>query len=118
MKKRKKATWFKRAAGEISRLRNFFSASLWALRTGSYSAYKLDSSRVDYAKARALYDNTDDSYKLGAGFARPVINTTAGFVGVPRFRSEDEAAQGILDDFFSTNTSRMMQVHRNALRDG
>ena len=118
MKKRKKATWFKRAAGEISRLRNFFSASLWALRTGSYSAYKLDSSRVDYAKARALYDNTDDSYKLGAGFARPVINTTAGFVGVPRFRSEDEVAQGILDDFFSTNTSRMMQVHRNALRDG
>ncbi len=110
--------WLKRAAGEISKLRNMFT-SFWTLRTGSYfAAYKLDSSRVDYAKARALYENTDDNYKLGAGFARPIINTTAGFMGVPRFKSEDETAQKILDDFFSANTSRMMQVQRNALRDG
>lgn len=117
----KKATWLKKAAGEISRLRNSFSlfTSYWALRTGTYfSAYKLDSSRVDYARARALYDNTDDKYKLGAGFSKSVINTTVGFMGVPRFKSEDEAAQGILDDFFSSNTSRMMQVSRNAMRDG
>lgn len=117
----KKAGWLKRAAGEISKLRNAFSlfAARWAVRTGSYfSSYTLDSSRVDYAKARALYDNTDDKYKLGAGFARPVVNSTAGFMGVPRFKSEDETAQEILDDFFSSNTSRMMQVQRNALRDG
>lgn len=117
----KKANWLKRAAGEISKLRNVFSmfTSYWALRTGSYtSAYKLDSSRVDYAKARALYDNTEEKYKLGAGFCKPVINTTVGFMGVPRFKSEDAIAQEILDDFFSSNTSRMMEVHRNALRDG
>lgn len=117
----KKTTWLKRAAGEISKLRNAFSqfTSYWALRTGSYfSAYKLDSSRVDYAKARALYDNTDDKYKLGAGFAKPVINTTVGFMGVPRFKSEDDTAQEVLDDFFSNNTSRMLHVHRNAMRDG
>ncbi|SFH21460.1 Phage portal protein, SPP1 Gp6-like [Desulfotomaculum arcticum] len=116
-----KAAWYKRAAGEISKLRNAFSVftSFWALRTGSYfSAYKLDSSRVDYARARALYDNTDDKYKLGAGFSKGVINTTAGFMGVPRFKSEDETAQEVLDDFFSNNTSRMMQVQRNAMRDG
>ena len=117
----KKSTWLKRAAGEISKLRNAFSifSSYWALRTGSYfSAYKLDSSRVDYAKARALYDNTDDKYKLGAGFSKSVINATVGFMGVPGFQSVDDTAQGILDDFFSNNTSRMMQVHRNAMRDG
>jgi len=117
----KKPTWLKKAAGEISKLRNVFSmfTSYWALRTGSYfSAYKLDSSRVDYTKARALYDNTDDKYKLGAGFSKPVINTTAGFMGVPRFKSEDDTAQETLDEFFSNNTSRMMQVQRNAMRDG
>jgi len=117
----KKANWLKRAAGEISKLRNVFSlfTSYWALKTGSYtSAYKLDSSRVDYLKARALYDNTEDKYKLGAGFCKPIINNTAGFMGVPRFKSEEEMAQEILDDFFSSNTSRMMEVQRNALRDG
>lgn len=117
----KKANWLKRAAGEISKLRNVFSmfTSYWALKTGSYfSAYKLDSTRVDYAKARALYDNTEDKYKLGAGFCKPIINTTVGFMGVPRFKSEDATAQEILDEFFSSNTSRMMETHRNALRDG
>lgn len=110
--------WLKKAAGEISKLRSFFSSG-WRLITGTYmSAYKLDSSRVDYAKAKALYDNTDDEYKLGAGFAKPVINTTVGFMGVPRFKSEDNDAQQVLDDFFSVNTSRMQHTHRNALRDG
>jgi len=110
--------WLKKATGEISRLRNFFT-SAWSLRTGAFmNAYRLDSSRVDYEKARELYYNTNDKYKLGAGFAKPVINTTVGFMGVPRFRSENEEAQQVLDDFFSNNTSRMQTVQRNALRDG
>lgn len=113
-----KTNWLKRAVGEISKIRNLFTTG-WFLKTGAYfSAYKLDSSRVDYAKARELYDNTDDKYKLGAGFAKPVINTTVGFMGVPTFKSEDEEAQQILDNFSSDNTSRMQRVHRNALRDG
>ncbi len=118
MKTTRNASWLKRAAGEISKLRNMFTA-YWSVRIGShFAAYNLDSSRVDYTKARALYDNTDDKYKLGAGFAKPVINNTVGFMGVPRFKSEDETAQEILDSFFGANTSRMMQVHRNVLRDG
>ena len=114
------ANWLQKAAGEISKLRqNIFSNLGWRIIGGSYGApYKLDSSRVDYAKARALYKNTDDDYKLGAGFAKPVINTTTAFMGVPRFRSDDEAAQQALDDFFGANVSRMQQVHRDALRDG
>ena len=114
------ANWFKKAVGEISKLRQgIFSNLGWRIIGGSYGApYRLDSSRVDYAKARALYKNTDDDYKLGAGFAKPVINTTAGFMGVPHFRSEDEDVQAALDDFFGNHVSRMQQVHRDALRDG
>lgn len=113
-----KANWFKKATGELSRLRNLLTNSFF-IRTGSYmNAYKLDSSRVDYPMARQLYDNTMDSYKLGAGFSKPIINTTVGFMGVPQFRSEDEEAQEILDNFFTDNTSKMQRTHRNALRDG
>jgi hypothetical protein len=115
-----KQGWLKKAAGEISKLRqNIFSSLGWRIIGGSYgTSYRLDSSRVDYAMARKLYKNTDEDYKLGAGFAKPVINTTVGFMGVPRFRSEDEDAQFALDGFFGDNVSRMQQVHRDALRDG
>ncbi|NMA75628.1 MAG: phage portal protein, partial [Bacteroidales bacterium] len=115
-----KQRWIKKAVGEISKLRqNVFSRLGWRIIGGSYGAtYRLDSSRVDYAKARALYKNTDDDYKLGAGFAKPVINTTVGFMGVPSFRIEDENAQIALDNFFGDNVSRMQQVHRDAFRDG
>ncbi|MGE5593810.1 MAG: phage portal protein [Betaproteobacteria bacterium] len=117
--KRSSPRWLSWAAGEISKLRNALSSLPWRIISATYGpVYKLDSSRVDYAKARALYSNTDDNYKLGAGFAKPVINTPVGFMGVPRFRSEDENAQAVLDDFFGANVSRMQQTHRDAMRDG
>ncbi|NPV52202.1 MAG: phage portal protein [Firmicutes bacterium] len=117
--KQKRAGWLGRAVGEISKLRDLWTVSSWRIVGGAYSRpYRLDSSRVDYRRAKALYNNTDDNYKLGAGFAKPVINTAVGFMGVPRFRSEDEEAQAVLDDFFGANVSRMQQTHRDALRDG
>src|SRR5690554_2775781 len=99
---------YSRITGEISKLR---------LTTGTLGGYKLDTSRVDYTLARELYENSSDKYKLGAGFAKPVINTCVGFMGAPNFRSEDPAAQENLDDFFGSNVSKMQQVHRDAMRD-
>lgn len=105
-----------RIAGEISKLR---VSDLGRLITGRFCAvYKLDSSHVDYALARQLYNNEHESYKLGAWAARPIVNTTVGFMGVPRFRIEDPEAQEVLDDFFGQNVSLMQQTHRDALRDG
>lgn len=99
-----------RIVGEISKLR---------VQTGKlHDVYKLDSSRVDPKLARELYNNENDSYKLGAGFAKPVINTAVGFMGVPHFRNEDPQAQEALDDFFGVNVSKAQQVHRDAMRDG
>ncbi len=117
--RRTRPRWLSWAVGEISKLRSALSSLPWRIAGATYGAvYKLDSSRVDYAKARALYGNTEDGYKLGAGFARPVINTAVGFMGVPRFRSEDEGARAVLEDFFGANVSRMQQTHRDAMRDG
>lgn len=112
-----KRDWWTRIAGEISKLRE--GASGWKLFTGRYGgAYSLNSSRVDYAVARQLYNNTHDDYKLGGAFAKPVVNTTVAFMGVPRFRSEDEEAQEFLDGFFGDNLGRMQQAHTGALAEG
>lgn len=112
--------WYEKAVGEMSKLRGRLSNKLgWNFLGGSANAtYKLDSSRVDYDKARSLYHNTEDDYKLGAGFAKPVVNTTVGFMGVPRPITEDEKAQETLDAFFDDNVSKLQRTLRNSGRDG
>jgi hypothetical protein len=109
--------WLNYAAGEISKLRvrnvffnvnNLFSAP-----------YTLDSQEhVDYKFARDLYYNRNDSYKLGAGFAKPIINTLAGFMGVPRFSCDDPDAQEQLDDFMSSIVSTQQRLQQKNLLDG
>lgn len=103
--------------GEISKLRApSFGQYGWVI--SSRDVYSLDTSRVDYTLARELYHNTNDEYKLGAGFAKPIINTLAGFMGAPRFRCVDEEAKKVLDDYSMEWTSKMLRVHQLTLRDG
>jgi len=114
-----KQGWLKKAVGEISKLRQGIFGRFGALLTGRWNVpYVLNSSRVDYELARQLYHNTHDDYKLGAGFAKPIINTLAGFMGVPRFRCQDEEGQEVLDEHVSRWVSRMQRVHQLCLRDG
>lgn len=107
--------WFKRAVGEMSRIRKAVTMSTFG---GGTNRYTLDSSRVDYELARKLYDNTEDSYKLGAGFCKPLINVKAGFMGIPSFLSDDEEAQKTVNDFFSSQSSKMNRTHKKALSEG
>lgn len=104
--------WVKRIAGEIAKLRITIK-----IGTGG-TTYKLDSSRVDAALARSLYDNNNDKYKLGAAFCRRIINAKWGFMGVPKFRSDDPDAQLVLDAFCQNNVSRMSLTHKKALIEG
>jgi|Wag4MinimDraft_15_1082655.scaffolds.fasta_scaffold00566_3 hypothetical protein len=102
--------------GEISVLRTTISNIF--IHGSLNEQYSLDSSRVDYSLARALYYNTDDRYKLGAAFARPVINTTTGFMGVPHFSHENPDANTELETAFDKWSSRLIRINRNTLRDG
>lgn len=114
-----KQGWLKKAVGEISKLRQGVFGKFGSLIGGSWNVpYVLNSSRVDYELARQLYHNTHDDYKLGAGFAKPIINTLAGFMGVPRFRCQDEEAQEVIDEHISHWVSRMQRAHQLCLRDG
>lgn len=92
----------------------------WLVSGGRWTApYVLNSAeRVDYEMARKLYRNELENYKLGAGFCKPIINTIAGFMGVPHFRCADEEAQAVLDEYVSGWVSRMVRTHLLALRDG
>ncbi|MFD0868780.1 phage portal protein [Paenibacillus residui] len=111
------ASWWTRAVGEMSRLRNGLSG-LWGLVTGSIGVtYTLDSTRVDYKKARALYDNTEENYKLGAGFAKKIVNATVGFMGIPEINSVDEEAKDRLQKFFKKNHSKVQRTQINAIKE-
>lgn len=114
-----KQGWLKKAIGEISKFRQDIFSKFGSLIGGSWNVpYVLNSSRVDYDLARQLYHNTHDDYKLGAGFAKPIINTLAGFMGAPRFRCKDEECQEVLDEIINRWVSRMQRVHQLCLRDG
>ena len=106
-----------RITGEMSKLRNYLSNFSIKI-TGTYNSWKLDSSQVNYELARALYDNTDDRYKLGAGFCKRIINAKAGFIGVPKFISSDPEAQNALDAFFDDNISQRSQTMKKMLIEG
>jgi len=109
--------WLNKAQGEISKLR----MATWFFNVRNmYSApYSLHiEGHVDYRRARDLYYNRDDNYKLGTGFAKPIVNTLAGFMGTPHFQCEDEVAQESLDAFINGLTSTMQRVHQKNLIDG
>jgi len=114
-----RTNWLKKAVGEISKLRQNIFGQFGTILAGRWNVpYVLNSTRVDYELARQLYHNTHDDYKLGAGFAKPIINTLAGFMGVPHFRCQDEEAQKVLDEHVNRWVSRMQRTHQLSLRDG
>jgi hypothetical protein len=104
-----------RLVGEMSNLRRAVGVA-WA---GSLlSTYTLDSTRVDHVLARDLYRNTRDAYKLGAAFAKPIVNTTAGFMGAPSFTHDDPEAQKELEAAVARWRGKLLEINRDALRDG
>lgn len=109
--------WLNKAQGEISKLR--IGSWFFNVRNMYSAPYSLHiEGHVDYRRARDLYYNRDDAYKLGAGFAKPIVNTLAGFMGTPKFQCEDDAAQEALEGFCDGLTSTMQRVHQKNLVDG
>lgn len=107
----------KMIAGEVSNMR-VPNVGLGSFYTGTAPTYRLDSSKVSTRLARALYDNTDERYKLGAGFAAPVVNAKVGFMGMPTFISDDEGAMEALREFVEENKGRIHDTLVGSLRDG
>ncbi|BFH63918.1 phage portal protein [Paenibacillus azoreducens] len=116
------AKFWGKISGEMSRLRggivNLMNGLGWSLTGGTIGGtYTLNTTKVDYEFARKLYDNTAENYKLGAGFAKKIINATVGFMGLPDIKSADQDAQTLLQEFFKANRSKMQRTHLNAIRE-
>lgn len=109
-----KRRW-RQLVGETSALRDWRAGS-WGYQFAR--PYALDSSRVNYELARELYRNINDKYKLGAAFAKPVVNTAAGFMGAPGFTHADTEADQALEQAIQHWTGKILRINRNVLRDG
>jgi hypothetical protein len=110
----------RQAVGEAGALRRRDQQDLLAgLASGGYATpYQLNTSRVDYQAARALYQNTLEGYQLGGAFPKPIINSAAAFIGLPDWTHPDEAVQQLLADHREAWTSELSRLVRNVLRDG
>ncbi|KYG90801.1 hypothetical protein A0U40_17895 [[Bacillus] sp. KCTC 13219] len=104
--------------GEMSNMRKSNVGIVGRIKGAITGRYQLDTSKVDYDVSRKLYNNTLDGYKLGAGFARVVINNRASFIGTPKFVSNDKEAQSVLDAFSKENKSNFIRIIIDFLRDG
>lgn len=115
MQRRSVGYWVRRAIGEASKLVAKTGVSIGS----SNNVYALNSiDRMDYELARKIYRNIHKDYKLGAHFARPVIDACVGFMGVPSVKSADREAQSVLEEHFDRWGSVLVRGHRNAFRDG
>src|SRR5215831_14930142 len=55
---------------------------------------------------------------LRGGFARPIVDSKAGFIGRPNFTHEDENVQATIEQMASRWAASLYLLTRNALRDG
>lgn len=82
--------------------------------------YNLNSAtKIDTAKCRGIYHNTENNYKLSAGMVKPIINADVSFVGEPVFYDdEDERINLILEDINKNNAGFFQAAHKISLREG
>jgi hypothetical protein len=74
--------------------------------------------KIDTEKARAIYNNTENNYKLSAGMVRPIINADVAFIGEPRFFSENEDLNELLKELNKKTVGFYQSAHRVVLREG
>jgi hypothetical protein len=80
--------------------------------------YTLDStSQFDANYARSLYSNTNNAYKLAAGFVKPIINNDVAFMGLPSPTSQDDNTQLALNEIHKWIRDYWPVIFKEALRD-
>lgn len=81
--------------------------------------YNLNSdNQMNVAKARAMFHNTDNEYKLAAGLIKPIINADVSFIGEPVFHSIDERTNEVLKEINKKQVGYYQAAHKVSLREG
>lgn len=94
---------------------------LSSLRWGYYKAPTtpaLSDTKIDKDKVREIYYNTNTSYNQGAFLARPIIDGTADFIGIPSLSVQDAQVDKIMNDWVNKHWKKQLwEIYRNTLRD-
>lgn len=107
---------YEKVIGEQSALRDY---NILGGFTQSYKdSYVVDNTEINYSLCRQLYLNTHENYKLGGGFAKPVINSIVAFMGVPSFTSQDSIAEDVIQEYLVDCKNVYIKIQRNMLREG
>lgn len=104
-------------SGEQSTLRNYSLISS-GLQQAFRDKYVVDKTEVNYSLCRQLYLNSHENYKLGSGFAKPIVNSIVAFMGVPTFISNDVIAEDVIKQYLLDCQSTFIKIQRNMLREG
>ena len=77
-----------------------------------------DKTIVDYNTLRQLYRNDGDMIKLGAGFAKPIIDRAVEFIALPSVASSNDRLDNKINESIHDYWgSQLQEAFRNALRD-
>lgn len=72
---------------------------------------------INYEYTRALYRNSGDN-KLGAAFAKPIVDLQVGFMGLPRISTGNDSLDLFLNECVEDYwTDEIQQMFRDAIRD-
>lgn len=77
-----------------------------------------ESYSVNKALTYGLYHNTYPGLRLAGSLAYPPIAVPVWFMGIPIFKTENEANQVYIDDLFKTLSEYFQQIHIQAHREG
>jgi hypothetical protein len=77
----------------------------------------LDKTMVSYDRARSLYYN-NGSFSLGSHFAKPIVDLSVDFMGLPTASTEDEQLDDFLNDCLHIYwADTLQQMFRNSIRE-
>jgi hypothetical protein len=102
-----RSAWF---GPTVSALRSMWADSFFQRKPVMFG------SGVNYDLARSLYRNDSGEYVFGAGFAKPIIDLTVEYMGIPNVSgtSDDAFLNDCLADHWAP---KLQEAFRDAIRD-
>jgi hypothetical protein len=94
--------------------------STWRIVSGQFFPVQpaFDKTVLNYDACRQLYRNDGSDTHLGAGFCKPIIDTSVSFMGIPSASSDDEEVDAQLNENLQKHWKpKLQEIFRNAMRD-
>lgn len=108
---------------EMEMASSFFGlrSALKSLSSGYYSSPTspvLRDTKIKKNDARALYFNTNPMLNKGAFLARPIVDSTADYIGIPRLSTQNDDTDVIINNWVTKFWKKQLwEMYKNSLRE-